>query len=194
MESSSKINLMSANISHSWELPNLHWEKCKSEHKTLLWPAPKEDQCLNSLGNRQLFTSSISLARSCRLCISSCSRGSPIAGGVHIHGIFKEEIWKKSNLTSKNVIYTVTLSCMQPQATSWLVSRGDGLCHHREPELKWGKFLPSFKRFFFPCNLEGFPFDGLTTVLSLLSASEHRLDCLTSCITLLKAGYICIYK
>jgi len=66
----------------------------------------------------------------------------------------------------------VTLSYIWPQATSWPASTEDGLCHHRQPEPKWDKFLPLLKQEgFFPRNLEGF--HGLTTFLFRPSASEH---------------------
>lgn len=64
---------------------------------------------------------------------------------------------------------------------------------------KMGQVLAIFKKAFFfsppACNLEGFLFPGLTTFLSLLSASKHWLGYLMSCKILLKARYrVYIYK
>lgn len=159
------------------------------------------------------------------------ARGSRVSGGMHAHSMIKEEIGKKSSLSSGSLIYTqaraklslgtrfeihsllqkARLSLSKEAAAvphgccvvpfQWLLTgplvpssptQGDGCdpvlhtatnhilaCKQRRwsvsPQAardKIGQVLAILKKVFPPHHdLEGFPLHGLTTFLSLLSAS-----------------------
>lgn len=79
--------------------------------KHFRWPTPKEERCVNSLGNCWPFTWRVSPALSCQLCISGCARGCPTSRRNARSQSVQRNMEKRPNFHLKTLL-RMRLSCL----------------------------------------------------------------------------------